>query len=440
MRSEEAVELLAGVLAAPPDGMDREACTRRLREIARLRGVLGAAEIATSRRLGVLAEQGRGEPVEHSLGRAGGRSAAAAENTRDREQAAGELPGFEDALGEGAVSTEHLDALAMALKLLAVHPELVAEFKAAEAELLEHAASEGVDAFRRRCRKFAKALIGRADLEAGSKERDRQRARANVKTWRDKDTGMWHLHAELDPERGAIVDRMLQQELARLRSQDQDTGDTPLPFMQLKVDALVSAMSTTGDGSPGRALVAVLIDWDHLRGDVAAAADRGAVQMSPEYRMALGGSGELDGDGVLCETIDGNPLHVETVRRLACDADILPAVMDSSGIVKDMGRGARSATPGQKARLSTMHATCVGPECRVPFSKCHIHHVVFWGLLGNTDEEVLVPVCSRHHHDLHEGGYRIQLDGDRNIAWHRPDGTEFWRGSSIDRRDNPNAA
>lgn len=440
MKRDEVVALVDRLLSTSPDDLDKDACDQRLRETARVRNILGGLDIATTRRLKLLREQGRSEPIEHTLGTAGGQSAAAAENTRDREEAAGELPGFEDALGAGDVSTEHLDALAMALKMLSAHPELVAEFTAHEAELLEHAATQNVDAFRRRCRKFAKHLIGRADLEAGKKERDRQRARANISTWRDTATGMWHLHAELDPERGAIVDRLLHKQLARLRSQDQDTGETPLPYMQLKVDALVSAMSGAGDGSPGRAQVAVLIDWDRLRGEVAAAAADGELDVSQQHLDALSGSGELDANGFLCETVDGIPLDVETVRRWACDAEILPAVMDSKGIVKDMGRGARTATPGQRARLSTMHATCVGPSCRVPFSKCHIHHVVFWGHLGNTDEDVLVPVCGRHHHDLHEGGYRIELDAARHVVWYRPDGSVYHRGSTVDRRDHPNAA
>ncbi len=86
-----------------------------------------------------------------------------------------------------------------------------------------------------------------------------------------------------------------------------------------------------------------------------------------------------------------------------------------------------------------MHSTCVGPQCRVGFSKCHIHHVVFWGHLGRTDEDVLVPVCSRHHHDLHEGGYRITIDTDRHVTWHRPDGTPY-ATVHPNRRNHANAA
>ena len=79
-------------------------------------------------------------------------------------------------------------------------------------------------------------------------------------------------------------------------------------------------------------------------------------------------------------------------------------------------------------------------QSRVPFSKCHIHHVTFWGHLGQTDEDELYPLCTKHHHNVHEGGWRIEMTPDRQVTWHRPDGTVFWRGNAVDRRDHPNAA
>ncbi|MDX2379964.1 MAG: hypothetical protein QNM02_09435, partial [Acidimicrobiia bacterium] len=98
-------------------------------------------------------------------------------------------------------------------------------------------------------------------------------------TFVDSKTGMWRLDAQLDPVRGAIVDRHLQAELARLRAQDQQTGTEPVLFMQLKVDALVSAMSTSGDGVPARPELVVHVDWDWLRGQTSEA---GCVRRSTE--------------------------------------------------------------------------------------------------------------------------------------------------------------
>ena len=406
--------LLAAVLAEAPEVLDREGCHRRLSDVSRLRSVLGAEEIRTTRRLKVLAHDGHAGPPESALGSHGGHSGRDASEAADREEIADALPDFEDALSDGDVAAGHLDALAAAVKMLSAHPELVDEFRSRETELLAHAAQEKVDVFRSRCRKLAKSLIAHADVAAGDKELERQRKRSKVRTWTDATTGMFHLHAELDPERGAILDRRLHLELARLRAEDQDTGDEPTAYMQLKVNALVAANSKASDGTRARPELVVHIDSSWLLG-------------------------QMDGKG-LCETVDGIQLPVETVRRMACDCSVLPAVMGGESLIKDMGRGARTATPAQRSRLSTMHTTCGHFDCTVGFSKCRIHHVTFWGQLGQTNEDSLLPLCDKHHHLVHEGGWKLEMTPDRVATWWLPDGTLHHRGSTIDRGDHTTAA
>ncbi|MDX2379213.1 MAG: HNH endonuclease, partial [Acidimicrobiia bacterium] len=222
MSPPEVEALLGRLAAAVPDELDRDGCNARLRDLSRLRSWLAADELRTARQLKALAAEGRAEPVEAALTSNGGQSASEARDTSDREEIADELPGFEDALAEGDVTAGHLDAVAVAAKMLAAHPELVTDFASRESELLGYAASEGVDRFRKRCRRLARSLIARAGAGADD-ELERQRARSTVKTFVDSKTGMWRLDAQLDPVRGAIVDRHLQAELARLRAQDQQT-------------------------------------------------------------------------------------------------------------------------------------------------------------------------------------------------------------------------
>jgi hypothetical protein len=125
------------------------------------------------------------------------------------------------------------------------------------------------------------------------------------------------------------------------------------------------------------------------------------------------------------------------VRRLACDAGILPAVMGGNSLVKDMGRATRTATSAQRARSAAMHATCAHPGCGVEFSRCRIHHVTFWGEhLGPTDEDNPLPVCDKHHHLIHEGGWTLTMTPDRVATWSLPDGTIYPTGSTIDRHTN----
>ena len=84
-----------------------------------------------------------------------------------------------------------------------------------------------------------------------------------------------------------------------------------------------------------------------------------------------------------------------------------------------------------------MHRTCAHPDCSVTFDDCRIHHVQFWTEhLGTTDIDNLVPVCERHHHLVHDGGWTLTMTPDRTTTWTRPDGSIHWNGSSIDRTES----
>lgn len=63
-------------------------------------------------------------------------------------------------------------------------------------------------------------------------------------------------------------------------------------------------------------------------------------------------------------------------------------------------------------------------DARPPFDWCEIHHVIFRTLNGLTDLDNLVPLCSRHHHQVHEGSWTLRLDPtDRTLTLFQPDGT-----------------
>ena len=82
-----------------------------------------------------------------------------------------------------------------------------------------------------------------------------------------------------------------------------------------------------------------------------------------------------------------------------------------------------------------MHRTCIHPNCLVPFDECRIHHIIPWEQGGNTDLANLAPLCEsgEHHHDVHQGGWRLTMTPDRTATWTRPDGTTYWTGTTIDR-------
>ena len=134
-------------------------------------------------------------------------------------------------------------------------------------------------------------------------------------------------------------------------------------------------------------------------------------------------------DNSVCELDDGTATPVATVRRLACDAGIIPIVLGGDGVVLDVGRSRRLATDDQRRALRAMYRTCGIGHCDVPFDRCEIHHLDEWDAHnGDTNLDRLIPACCRHHHLAHEGGWQLRLDPDsRELVVFLPDGTEHAR-------------
>jgi hypothetical protein len=110
---------------------------------------------------------------------------------------------------------------------------------------------------------------------------------------------------------------------------------------------------------------------------------------------------------VVGSTQGGSLIAPETVRRLACDANVIPTVLGSRGEILDQGRSTRLATPGQLAALWLRDAGCSFPGCTTPAHWCDAHHLVHWADGGASDLTNLALLCGRHHSVVH----RDQLIG-----------------------------
>ncbi|WP_328650020.1 HNH endonuclease [Micromonospora sp. NBC_00330] len=108
----------------------------------------------------------------------------------------------------------------------------------------------------------------------------------------------------------------------------------------------------------------------------------------------------------------GPHLTPEAVRRLACDASILPAVLGGTGQPLDVGRQRRLISGPLRRALVLRDRGCAFPGCDRPPRWCDAHHIRHWADGGDTSLTNAVLLCGHHHRHLHHGDWVVQLGGD----------------------------
>ncbi|TDW81844.1 HNH endonuclease [Kribbella pratensis] len=106
-------------------------------------------------------------------------------------------------------------------------------------------------------------------------------------------------------------------------------------------------------------------------------------------------------------TVYSNGLSAATIRRLACDANVIPIVLGSNSEPLDVGRRERLVTKALRRALNTRDRGCV--ICNAPPVMCDAHHLISWIDGGHTKLDNLALVCRRDHTDLHHGHWTITI-------------------------------
>jgi hypothetical protein len=105
------------------------------------------------------------------------------------------------------------------------------------------------------------------------------------------------------------------------------------------------------------------------------------------------------------EIVGGTALTAAEVRRLACTANIIPAVLGGDSEVLDLGRKERLFTAAQRRALLLRSATCEAEGCDIPGTWAEAHHWIEWAQGGTTDLDNAALLCSHHHHRAHDPAY-----------------------------------
>lgn len=109
-------------------------------------------------------------------------------------------------------------------------------------------------------------------------------------------------------------------------------------------------------------------------------------------------------------TDDGLDLTATAVRRLACDADLIPVVLGTRSEVLDVGRLHRLVTTALWRALVARDQHCTFPGCTRPPVMCHAHHIVHWADHGPTSLPNLALLCGHHHRRIHDTPWQIRLN------------------------------
>ncbi len=297
------------------------------------------------------------------------------------------LPGFADAVAGGRVGGDQLDTMARALNDLDDDQTALLDTD----RLVTDAQELPADTFHR----LVQAEVERIKGDHGLDDAVAKRADSSCKWWFDDKAGMGRLSARVDPERYESVTNALEAAMTVLANH---ASEPVVKDERLAADALVH-VATGGGSGPGRPAITVIVDAE---------------------TMTSGGH-----DNSVRETAEGRPVPPETIARLACDATIRRVMLDGTSVPISVGRRYRTATHAQWAAVKAIYSSCGWDGCSAPISWCQLHHIHEWEQGGLTDLCNMVPLCSRHHHLVHEGRWSISMRPDRSLVIRRPDGRHW---------------
>ena len=243
-----------------------------------------------------------------------------------------------------------------------------------EGDLLDGARTQSPDKFAATVRKHEQ----QRSEDDGVSKLEHQRSRRFAKITTDIEDGMTVLYGRFDPVTGARIETALSKKMNELWHRE-DPRDRATPGQRM-ADALAMLLTRPGGEEDGRSQdvrLLLIADYDTVS------------QQMGKARLT-----------------DGTPIPARTLRELACDAQILPAIFGGPSQPLDLGRARRKASPPQRTALIARDGACIG--CGAKAAWCQAHHIIHWQDGGPTDLENMCLLCSRCHHKVHDSGWQVQ--------------------------------
>ncbi|MFF5791027.1 DUF222 domain-containing protein [Paeniglutamicibacter sp. NPDC012692] len=139
--------------------------------------------------------------------------------------------------------------------------------------------------------------------------------------------------------------------------------------------------------------------------------DAGQMPMLPHFTLAVTIDfqtlkGQLENAGV---TDHGQDISASNCRRIACNAGIVPIVLNGDGVPLELGRTRRYFNRAQRRAIAARDKGCCNPGCSMPVNRTEAHHLDEWSAGGRTDVSRGCLLCVRCHVNHHSGHFRIVM-------------------------------
>ncbi|RQX14639.1 HNH endonuclease [Micromonospora ureilytica] len=228
----------------------------------------------------------------------------------------------------------------------------------------------------------APELADAAELKALERATERAEARRHV-TLSEQQNGQVRLSGNLDTETASLL--------------------------REAIDPLCAPAGEHDDRSPGQRRADALGEICRLALRTGQLPDNGGDRPQLVVTVSLD---ELV-NGVRAGTLEtGTRLTPGAVRRLACDAGVLPVVLGGNSQVLDVGRQRRLFTGPLRRALVLRDGGCAFPGCDRPPRWCDGHHLRHWADGGVTALGNAVLLCGYHHRFIHRGDWTVRIAAD----------------------------
>ena len=389
--------LLTTARALDESSTDRALIAASIEASSRLAAWCEAQQIAGARALARL-----GIPAEVVLAQATRCNPREAERVIERSNTAQVAPAFGAALASGRIAGGHIDQLSISLRRL--QPAQRTVLLADPTRLLDLAAASTPDEFGRTLRAEERRLA----TDDGMSRLERQRAGVRLRSRTDLESGMNIFTLTVDPVTGVMLHNKINAATEALFHSATPVGCPSDPLEKqafLRGHALLSLIEGQGLRL-GRPEIVVVVDTTTPDPATGAPTVDWGLPVEIPHRVLLDLFGRAD-------------VHTVIVRN--------GVVLHAPGEL-DLGRTTRLANRAQRRALRATYATCAIPGCSVRFDQCKIHHVDWWERGGPSDLWNLLPVCSKHHHCIHDGGWEIHLARDRTLTITQPGASTMTTG------------